>query len=928
MKKFLYIISAALLALTACTQELEQPADLSSKFPEGKVLVNVEVEFPGMDGADTRAMAQKPTIDSLYVAVFGSEGSFQNWIPAKFDQIVDYQNHTTTAKYSVYLPITDKKRHLHFIANPPKDKDGKKVIKPVFGDEDEVINAMVKTKGSTNEPEDAYWQKIEMDHIGSSSTSPTSEGYFEPDQYTQGKLAKVCLVRNYAKIKVSVKDNEPYKILDYRLMNVPTKGSVAPWNTGTQEYEPEYMKILSYAESGKTGDFYETLMKKYLGYMPDADSLDTKLPSTVVTVNDNGDYGAFMYERTMFTRASKEGSQTCFIAHIQFTQDVPIDDGQTITKGTKYYYKIAVVGPDGEYIPILRNIQYSIEISGIKEKGHTEAELENAAEWDFAGNINTGLEISSLNELSNGASMIRVNQTEYTSNGVVDGQTGEVPSYTIYWQYFPTSATASGTPVTDVGEVAASGSMEAYDVSLMMYDITKESAIDGSLDDLVLDHATLSDGTWGTIEVPIAQRGEDTKTSVIRISGRYGAGRRIFREVIINVLPETEFLNKQEQSTDATIKGTYIEADVIDGLNKVVNVHFRIPEGLGASMFPLNVTIEAKNNNLYSTSEDLPVETGTSYWSDKNNTFYFIRQIPLSEYRRIENGAYVYKQDYTCTLYTSKESGNSTDIVLADEKGFFKPCELSLTANATLYADKYEQTVSCTATSATVNITSSKLSWEITNLSGGLTEVSPRSYPASGTAEVTTPVEFKFNENTSTTEAKEYTADLVGKMDGKVVVTKPIKITQKKYVAPVVFNVSDFSRLSTNVGWNTTNSAEVPRNDITVRVTNSYRSGTNYIVSGYYSDYYSDVNQGTIVITPTNGAKITEVIVTYNNNSLTYYQQPSANPGTYAVSGTTGTWTGSTTSAITLTMGYQRTGNQWNRTYTFPQIKSISVVYE
>ena len=106
MKKFLYIISAALLALNACTQELEQPADLSSKFPEGKVLVNVEVEFPGMDGADTRAMAQDPTIDTLFVAVFGSEGSFQNWIPAEFDKIVNYENHNTKAKYKVLRPYT------------------------------------------------------------------------------------------------------------------------------------------------------------------------------------------------------------------------------------------------------------------------------------------------------------------------------------------------------------------------------------------------------------------------------------------------------------------------------------------------------------------------------------------------------------------------------------------------------------------------------------------------------------------------------------------------------------------------------------------------------------------------------------------------------------------------------------------------------
>ena len=134
MKKILYIISAAMLALTACMQEKEQSLS-PVQYPEGQVLVSVNVQLPEPDAA-TRAMGQVPTIESLYVAVFGSEGSFQNWIPATFEQIDDYQDHTSTAKYKVYLPITDKKRHIHFIANPPKDEHGD-IIKPVFGDEDE-----------------------------------------------------------------------------------------------------------------------------------------------------------------------------------------------------------------------------------------------------------------------------------------------------------------------------------------------------------------------------------------------------------------------------------------------------------------------------------------------------------------------------------------------------------------------------------------------------------------------------------------------------------------------------------------------------------------------------------------------------------------------------------------------------------------------
>ena len=931
MKKNLYIISAAMLALTACMQEKEQSLS-PVQYPEGQVLVSVNVQLPEPDAA-TRAMGQVPKIESLYVAVFGSEGSFQNWIPATFDQIVDYQDHTSTAKYKVYLPITDKKRHIHFIANPPKDEHGD-IIKPVFGDEDEVINAMVKKKGSTGEPEDAYWQKIELDHIGAASNGTVSEdGYYTPDDYTQGKLATVCLVRNYAKVKVGVPavgegETPPYIVKNYRLMNVPKSGSVAPWNTGKKEYEKTYMDILTYANAGAqhNGQFYEALMRSYLGYMPNVNDLDTEMPEDYVTVTDNDSPGAYMYERTMFTRASREGTQTCFIAEVYFNQDIKVKDNVVITAGSTYWYKVAILGPDGEYIPILRNIQYAIEITGIVEKGA--ASPEAAAAGEFAGNISTGLAISSMSELSNGSSTLRVNQTEYTSNGQKDATLGKVPDYEIYWQFFPTyGTTAYQNPITGIGEVAAGADSRyplGYDVTVTMYDITPESAINGSIDDFVQGTTTISGQTWGSLKIPIAERGNELKTSVVRIIARYGNNRSMFREVIINVIPQENFQNKQPQSEDANIKGTYIEADELDGLEKEVKVHFKLPEGLGASLFPLNVTIEAKKNNLYSTSEDLPVSSGKSYWGGNQNSFYFIRQVTLSEYRSIENGAYVYHTDYVATLKTSKEGGNSTDIVLQDEKGFLNPCELYLTATGTMYANKYEETIGAYEHNATFSVTSN-INWTVKNMTAGLS-ADPSSFTASGTEATAATVTFTIaSVNESDTAPKVYEADLEGTLSNGHKVTKHFTITQQPRVkktatATATFTNKNFSKtkLTDTVG------------DITVSFTRIDNSNNNGI-------QIDGGNSSTITFTPVSSTEhlnvtITGITMTFNRSGLfnpTYYN-PDTITGPFTGgtgNSTTATYNGGdTTSAVSTTLTAHPQGG-WFDSARNTRITEIEVTY-
>ena len=340
--------------------------------------------------------------------------------------------------------------------------------------------------------------------------------------------------------------------------------------------------------------------------------------------------------------------------------------------------------------------------------------------------------------------------------------------------------------------------------------------------------------------MPISELGEHTKTSVVRISGQYGTSRRIFREVIINVVSKQDFVNVQGQSTNPSLeKTTYIEADEYDGLNKKVVVHFSLPDSLGASLFPLNIKIEAEANNLTSTSPDLPVNSGVSAFNDSNNSFYFIRQVTLDEYRSIKDGAYDYSNDFTATLFTNKMSGNSTSIRLSDEKGFMNPETLTLTVGSKiLTVDPVSQTVSASAISATVNVTAN-VAWEIddSSLPAGWS-VSPKN--STTTTQNTKAVTFTFPANTSTSGVTEaITGSIILKESGAST-GKTVSVTQHGSLPVETFN------LNSTYFPNGTNSRTT--NGITVSFDNNTNMNRNagYLELDDFSDFTVSTSSGTI----------------------------------------------------------------------------------
>jgi hypothetical protein len=87
--------------------------------------------------------------------------------------------------------------------------------------------------------------------------------------------------------------------------------------------------------------------------------------------------------------------------------------------------------------------------------------------------------------------------------------------------------------------------------------------------------------------------------------------------------------------------------------------------------------------------------------------------------------------------------------------------------------------------------------------------------------------------------------------------------------------------------------------------------------------------RGSFTVTPIAGMKITGITVKYSDSTYGEYDtnhDPSVtvSAGNYTRSGNTGTWTGSSTQAVTFTNGYRL---YWGSAY-YPRITSIQVTYE
>ena len=153
---------------------------------------------------------------------------------------------------------------------------------------------------------------------------------------------------------------------------------------------------------------------------------------------------------------------------------------------------------------------------------------------------------------------------------------------------------------------------------------------------------------------------------------------------------------------------------------------------------------------------------------------------------------------------------------------------------------------------------------------------------------------------------------------------EPVSVTILQHGVPVAlsFAASSFTMNTSQY----TGVATSTNGNVRVNLRQAQRSGSG---NNAYIQLGRDWNQGSITVTPLNGMVLTGITVTYSDEDYgeldtDYNPKASVSVGSYSRSGATGTWTGSSADAVTITNGY---ANSFGRGY-YPRITNIAVTYE
>ena len=712
--KYIFLLTALLVGFTGCVKEefeIENRNTEDIPYPtEGKATIQFTVALPGNAFAGTKAtMADKPTIENMRIAVFGSSGFLKESV-----QIDEFEAATTNGDATLYnfkaqLSVTDsKKLRVHIIANIGD-------VKLPWKYDSEVLTKYVY---STNN-QDAYWagfilpngitlkkkwdnEKNEMVYV------QDGDGYYQvtddvTDAFCGGPKPSEAephpglpLVRNFAKI--SIQSVTPQFVLDKEktlaVINKPDRGSIVPYNPDNGSFLYGYKDSL-YVETSKPG---WGLKYSYPGFSPSGTQLvDTDPDGTSVIWGEGTGDGeeivssVYMYERP---KASAEMPASYMIVHgtfypfneQYFTDNQPKDwkDKERNTPG-KYldlahgvpcYYKVDFSDDEGPYA-IFRNFRYHIRITNVAKAG---AETAGAAgSTGGTGDITQNADIASLTDISDGYGRIAVSHTGWT---FVEGRAWFELKYKFIQDATEGDMSANNALVSEGGPVTItigtkSGPVNVLSTTLDASIVAMEgTVVDGGENGLMkaLGASTAKDAEgFRTLRFTINTPDDATQTTqTIHIVGQIDATHTISRDVVYYLMPRQNMIVECVADVRNPDYGEdYVEAVAGEG----INVNITIPKMLPESMFPLVFQLESDqlsitpNTSKYP-EDNLPVENGYSICEGKSSskTFHYVRTLSYTEYQDLTET--MKGMQFTCHFKTNKAA--SAGKIYVDNQYFNK----------------------------------------------------------------------------------------------------------------------------------------------------------------------------------------------------------------------------------------------------------------
>lgn len=611
MKKILLAISM-MFALSACIYEDMPQTNVDNN---GDVVVDFSIVIPEAQAA-TKSL-DAPAVTSLTVVVFDENGFFVAareatqiggvaWTSAEVSNVDSNQ----PVGFQIALPQSSSPRKLHFVANM-RAEDFE------YGMETDVMTSLV-----TSNRNDAYWQTIEVQNLLAQDVEALSEA-----------LTKIPMVRNYAKIVVNnTAANFTYQ--GFRVINAPTSGTVVPYNVVSEGFQL-YWKDTSGTKAGR--DYSELSADSYHGFMPYGWNENTGVAD--LPAGDWTTAPVYTYERIYDQNASKPLSI--------LVKGIFNDDDDQVS-----YYKVDIYDfANGNY-DVLRNIQYTVNITEVLGDGYGSAD--DAAANTAGNNISESTSTSSLLNISDGNCRLFV---EYVAKRVLTAD-----EFYLKYKFVPDVVDApsvyNNSIANTYGNTASPSNTNPITITCSEPKDSEGPVISGWEYDSA--YGVDSEG-WSRIKLtPVAGYAGQNWTEDLVITSTYDVSEN--QTVQLSRTVSLYRLDYYTLSASCT-------PSVPDVMSSPVTVNTELPVNLPSDIFPLVFKIEAGNLSLYPETGrvnvlgeviTMPVVSGASINPDKSGvSFHFERTLTWAEYEAL-NATATDKVSVPTYFLTNKENSATT----------------------------------------------------------------------------------------------------------------------------------------------------------------------------------------------------------------------------------------------------------------------------
>ena len=655
MKKisaYLAILASLILLAPSCVREEFLEDKSVAKNADGTISLDGSLVLPfSQDSGDwtsTRAATmgeETPTVKFLYLAVFSAGDILYEIVKAKpgtqkyptaeeagFNCGSSAENYITKFHVEGLTSVPSGDRYVQFIATTQAIPEFENMEMNLM-DEGTFVRTLVTTNAGL-----AYWGRR---HYGSITETTDMNG--------------IKMIRNFAKVKVKLDEGVTnFRILGYKVFNTPVYGTIAPFNTNTEDYitvgselQINFDRFARYELAA--GDDYPyswlTNTDMYSGFMPpviqynslsshySSDGTDTM--SSLWLTTSEADY---LYE------CSYRPDENPFII-----LKAELNEGGS---WHTYYYKADFVYKDSNtgdnvYYNILRNFCYTLNITGVNGRGSNS--VYDAVNSIALNNFEGSTMAQELTNIANDDSRLYVSQTDI------------LITFGTSFKMYVKSGTGANFAQDDNASITAE-----------IRDATSGNNIVSANNRISIAGSNVGSGVyseWREVTITCAdpeklQPGEVWKQPIV-----FKNGSGLTRTVNLT-LRRPFSLSVDVQDFVDPVKGTEVWVD------------FNVPAGLTVARFPLYFYIEQEENTMYpkplapGANETLTVENGPSLIPGQTkNNYYYRRSINWEEYSSTPTDVNGIKTFRSYFLTMVAESATTVWVVASPENDFYYPVD-------------------------------------------------------------------------------------------------------------------------------------------------------------------------------------------------------------------------------------------------------------